>query len=193
MKIICIDRRKRFRYTCNSFIIYRVIYRKTIMKFKLSLISTALLASFSASTFAETEQAANTNTEVLEQINVQDTGIKQNGYQTTGTSVVSKAEVPVFDTPNTVNILSTKLLEDRKPESLIDALYNVSGVSQANTLGGMFDSIQKRGFGGNRDNSIMRNGLQAGPAKNFSATTETVEVLKGPASVLWYSRSRWCS
>ena len=155
------------------------------MKFKLSLISTALLASFSASTFAETEQAANTNTEVLEQINVQDTGIKQNGYQTTGTSVVSKAEVPVFDTPNTVNILSTKLLEDRKPESLIDALYNVSGVSQANTLGGMFDSIQKRGFGGNRDNSIMRNGLQAGPAKNFSATTETVEVLKGPASVLY--------
>ena len=185
MKIICIDRCKRFRYTCGSFIIYRFIYRNTIMKFKLSLISTALLASFSASTFAETEQAANTNTEVLEQINVQDTGIKQNGYQTTGTSVVSKAEVPVFDTPNTVNILSTKLLEDRKPESLIDALYNVSGVSQANTLGGMFDAIQKRGFGGNRDNSIMRNGLQAGPAKNFSATTETVEVLKGPASVLY--------
>ena len=80
MKIICIDRRKRFRYTCGSFIIYRVIYRKTIMKFKLSLISTALLASFSASTFAETEQAANTNTEVLEQINVQDTVIKRQGH-----------------------------------------------------------------------------------------------------------------
>ena len=155
------------------------------MNFKLSLISTALLTSFSVSAFAETEQPVKANTETLEQINVQDTGIKQNGYQTTGTSVVSKAEVPVFDTPNTVNILSTKLLEDRKPESLIDALYNVSGVSQANTLGGMFDSIQKRGFGGNRDNSIMRNGLQAGPAKNFSATTETVEVLKGPASVLY--------
>ena len=60
------------------------------MKFKLSLISTALLASFSASTFAETEQAANTNTEVLEQINVQDTGIKQNGYQTTGTSPIKR-------------------------------------------------------------------------------------------------------
>ena len=112
------------------------------MNFKLSLISTALLTSFSISTFAETEQAVDTNTETLEQINVQDTGIKQNGYQTTGTSVVSKAEVPVFDTPNTVNILSTKLLEDRKPESLIDALYNVSGVSQANTLGGMFDSFR---------------------------------------------------
>lgn len=149
------------------------------MKFKLSVISTALLTAVSMSAYAENK------TENLEQINVEDTGIKQNGYQTTGTSVVSKAEVPVLDTPNTVNILSTQLLKDRKPESLIDALYNVSGVSQANTLGGMFDSIQKRGFGGNRDNSIMRNGLQAGPAKNFSATTETVEVLKGPASVLY--------
>ena len=153
------------------------------MNFKLSLVYTALFAGISVSALAETQHKA--NTETIEQINVQDTGIKQNGYQTTGTSVVSKAEVPVFDTPNTVNILSTKLLEDRKPESLIDALYNVSGVSQANTLGGMFDAIQKRGFGRNRDNSIMRNGLQAGPAKNFSATTETVEVLKGPASVLY--------
>ena len=179
MKIICIDRRKRFRYTCSSFI----IYWEATMNFKLSLISTALLTSFSISTFAETEQAVDTNTETLEQINVQDTGIKQNGYQTTGTSVVSKAEVPVFDTPNTVNILSTKLLEDRKPESLIDALYNVSGVSQANTLGGMFDAIQKRGFGGNRDNSIMRNGLQAGPAKNFSATTLYFMVFK--IQVVW--------
>ena len=77
MKIIFIDRRKRFRYTCASFIIYRVIYRNTIMKFKLSLISTALLASFSASTFAETEQAANTNTEVLEQ-----NQCSRYGYQT---------------------------------------------------------------------------------------------------------------
>ena len=47
------------------------------MNFKLSLISTALLTSFSISTFAETEQTVDTNTETLEQINVQDTGIKQ--------------------------------------------------------------------------------------------------------------------
>ncbi len=114
------------------------------MKFKLSLIYTALFAGVSVSVLAETQHKA--STETIEQINVQDTGIKQNGYQTTGTSVVSKAEVPVFDTPNTVNILSTKLLEDRKSESLIDALYNISGVSQANTLGGMFDAIQKTWF-----------------------------------------------
>jgi len=56
-----------------------IIHWEAIMNFKLSLISTALLTSFSISTFAETEQAIDTNTETLEQINVQDTGIKQNG------------------------------------------------------------------------------------------------------------------
>ncbi len=153
------------------------------MNFKLSLVYTALFAGISVSAIAKTTQHSDTKT--LDQITIQDTGLKQNGYQVTGTSAVFKAEVPLFDTPNTVNVLSTQLLQDRQPNSLIDALYNVSGVSQANTLGGMFDSIQKRGFGGNRDNSIMRNGLQVGPAKNFSATTETVELLKGPASVLY--------
>ena len=64
------------------------------MKFKLSLIYTALFAGVSVSVLAETQHKA--STETIEQINVQDTGIKQNGYQTTGTSVVSKAEVPVF-------------------------------------------------------------------------------------------------
>ena len=149
------------------------------MNFKLSLISTALLTVFQFQHLRKLNNSIKANTETLEQINVQDTGDKQNGYQTTGTIRRIKSWVPVFDTPNTVNILSTKLLEDRKSESLIDALYNVSGVSQANTLGGMFDSIQNVVLVGNRDNSIMRNGLQAGPAKNFSATTETVEVLKG--------------
>lgn len=98
---------------------------------------------------------------------------------------MSKADVPILDTPTTVNVVSKQLLQDRQPTELIDALSSVSGVSQANTLGGIFDSIQKRGFGGNRDNSIMRNGLQAGPSRNFGPTTDTVEVLKGPASVLY--------
>ena len=42
------------------------------------------------------------------------------------------------------------------------------GVSQANTLGGMLDSIQKRGFGGNRDNLIMRNGYKLAQLKTLA-------------------------
>ena len=44
------------------------------MKFKLSLIYTALFAGVSVSVLAETQHKA--STETIEQINVQDTGIK---------------------------------------------------------------------------------------------------------------------
>ncbi|MDH2926878.1 TonB-dependent siderophore receptor [Lonepinella koalarum] len=154
------------------------------MKLKFSLIYTALFAGVSFGTFAETGQQRGGNEE-LEEIQVTSGELKQIGYHAMGTSAVSKVDVPIIDTPTTVNVVTSKLIEDRKPNDLIDALSSVSGVSQANTLGGIFDAVQKRGFGGNRDNSIMRNGSQAGPSHNFGATTETVEVLKGPTSVLY--------
>ena len=146
------------------------------MALKLSPVYVALFAT-STLVFAE---------ENLQQIDVNTSEeLVQNGYQAIGTSAVSKVNVPIIDTPTTVNVVTTQLMQDRKPNDLVDALSSVSGVSQANTLGGVFDAVQKRGFGGNRDNSIMRNGMQAGPSHNFTATTETVEVLKGPASVLY--------
>lgn len=156
------------------------------MKNKFSLIYLSLFITLPTQTIAVTPQSSSKE---LDEINVEsdafDSGLHQNGYQVTGTSIMSKANVPIIDTPTTVNVVSKQLLKDRQPTELIDALSSVSGVSQANTLGGIFDSIQKRGFGGNRDNSIMRNGLQAGPSHNFGPTTDTVEVLKGPASVLY--------
>ena len=150
------------------------------MRFKLNLISTALCATLAFSAYAEEAKS-----DSLEQIDVSSEELQQLGYHAVGTSSVSKVNVPIIDTPTTVNVVTSKLIEDRKPNDLIDALSSVSGVSQANTLGGVFDAVQKRGFGGNRDNSIMRNGMQSGPSHNFGATTETVEVLKGPASVLY--------
>lgn len=152
------------------------------MKFKLSLIYAALFTGVSFAAVAEPSQSD----EKLDEIDVITSDeLKEMGYHAIGTSAVSKVDVPIIDTPTTVNVVTHKMIEDRKPNDLIDALSTVSGVSQANTLGGIFDSVQKRGFGGNRDNSIMRNGIQAGPSHNFGATTETVEVLKGPASVLY--------
>lgn len=43
----------------------------------------------------------------------------------------------------------------------------------------------KRGFGDNRDGSILRDGVRSVQARNFTPTTERVEVLKGPASMLY--------
>uniref|UniRef100_UPI004054421B TonB-dependent siderophore receptor n=1 Tax=Pseudomonas sp. TaxID=306 RepID=UPI004054421B len=50
---------------------------------------------------------------------------------------------------------------------------------------GTQDGFVKRGFGSNADGSILRDGIRSSLSRNFSATTERVEVLKGPASLLY--------
>ena len=118
----------------------------------------------------------------LEGVSVEDSA--DDGYRAT-TSEVGKTNTPILEIPQTVNVVTTQQLKDKKPETLAESLQNVSGISYGNTTGGIFDSIIKRGFGGGRDGSIMRNGVPASVMHSFNKTVESVEVLKGPASLLY--------
>ncbi|ALF48325.1 TonB-dependent siderophore receptor [Campylobacter concisus] len=118
----------------------------------------------------------------LDGISVEDS--TDDGYRAT-TSEVGKTNTPILEIPQTVNVVTQQQLKDKKPETLAESLQNVSGVSYGNTTGGIFDSIIKRGFGGGRDGSIMRNGVPASVMHSFNKTVESVEVLKGPASLLY--------
>lgn len=118
----------------------------------------------------------------LDGISVEDSA--DDGYRAT-TSEVGKTNTPILEIPQTVNVVTQQQLKDKKPENLMESLQNVSGVSYANTTSGNFDAALKRGFGGGRDGSIMRNGVSAGVTHNFNATVQSVEVLKGPASLLY--------
>ena len=118
----------------------------------------------------------------LEGVSVEDSA--DDGYRAT-TSEVGKTNTPILEIPQTVNVVTAQQLKDKKPETLAESLQNVSGISYGNTTGGIFDSIIKRGFGGGRDGSIMRNGVPASVMHSFNKTVESVEVLKGPASLLY--------
>ncbi|HFS7510727.1 TPA: TonB-dependent siderophore receptor [Enterobacter roggenkampii] len=108
-----------------------------------------------------------------------------NGYQPLNTSTATLTNMPMLDIPQVVNIVSDQVLEDQHATTLDEALYNVSNVVQTNTLGGTQDAFVRRGFGANRDGSIMTNGLRTVLPRSFNAATERVEVLKGPASTLY--------
>ena len=108
-----------------------------------------------------------------------------NGYQPLNTSTATLTNMPMLDIPQVVNTVSDKVLEDQHATSLDEALYNVSNVVQTNTLGGTQDAFVRRGFGANRDGSIMTNGLRTVLPRSFNAATERVEVMKGPASTLY--------
>ena len=118
----------------------------------------------------------------LDGISVEDSA--DDGYRAT-TSEVGKTNTPILEIPQTVNVVTQQQLKDKKPETIAESLQNVSGVSYGNTTGGIFDSIIKRGFGGGRDGSIMRNGVPASVMHSFNKTVESVEVLKGPSSLLY--------
>ncbi|MCD8213910.1 MAG: TonB-dependent receptor [Campylobacter sp.] len=140
-------------------------------KINLSLVLCALL--FSKLTAADVS---------LEGIEISES--VDDGYRATS-SEIGKTSTPILEIPQTVNVVTSQQIKDKKPETLAESLQNVSGISYGNTTGGIFDSIIKRGFGGGRDGSIMRNGVPASVMHSFNKSIESVEVLKGPASLLY--------
>lgn len=111
--------------------------------------------------------------------------VQTDGYQPLSTSSVTRRNMSLLDVPQSVNVVSEQVLEDQASSSMDEALQNVSGISQINTLGGTQDAIIRRGFGYNRDDSITTNGMKTAQPRSFSVLTERVEVLKGPASTLY--------
>lgn len=111
--------------------------------------------------------------------------LEDDGYQAKRASTASKSSVALRDEAQSVQVVTPKTIEDYRVRSLDDAMKFVSGVSQSNTLGGTKDAFIKRGFGTNSDGSILRDGVRSNLSKNFTATSERVEVLKGPAALLY--------
>ena len=106
-------------------------------------------------------------------------------YQPPVTTSVMRSSTPQLENPQAVSVVPAQVLRDQAPRNLDDALTAISGVTQGNTLGSTQDTLMKRGFGDNRDGSIMRDAMPVVQGRNFNATAERVEVLKGPASVLY--------
>lgn len=106
-------------------------------------------------------------------------------YQPTPDASTLRSTLPPLEVPQVVNIVPAQVLRDQRPRHMDDALNNVSGITQGNTLAGTQDTMMKRGFGGNRDGSIMHNGMPLVQGRGFNAAAESVEVLKGPSSMFY--------
>ncbi|MFT0625409.1 TonB-dependent siderophore receptor [Ectopseudomonas guguanensis] len=111
--------------------------------------------------------------------------IEEDGYQAKRASTASKSSVALRDEAQSVQVVTPQTIEDFQVRSLDDAMKFVSGMTQSNTLAGTQDGFVKRGFGNNTDGSTLRDGVRSNLSRNFDATTERVEVLKGPASLLY--------
>ncbi|MDN7867671.1 TonB-dependent receptor [Burkholderia multivorans] len=121
----------------------------------------------------------------LPTIAVRSSALRAESYRPPKEAGVLRADIPVLDTAQAVNVVPAQVLRDQRPRNLDDALGNVSGITQGNTLAGTQDTIMKRGFGDNRDGSVMHNGMPIVQGRSFNAAVDSVEVLKGPTSLLY--------
>jgi|SRR6266702_2904025 len=107
------------------------------------------------------------------------------GYRPLTSETSSGVERKISEIPQSVAVVSSSVMQDQQAQSLDDVLGNVSGITQTNTLGGTRDAFLKRGFGSNDDGSILVDGIRSPILHSYLATIDRVEVLKGPASLLY--------
>ena len=107
------------------------------------------------------------------------------GYRAMPSASTLRSGASPLDTSQSVNVVPAQVIKDQLPRNIDDALVNISGITQTNTLAGTQDAVIRRGFGDNRDGSIMRNGMPLVQGRSLNAAVDSVEVLKGPASLLY--------
>lgn len=121
--------------------------------------------------------------ETLPTITVRDTAAQSNAYEATTSGAATKVNVPLRDVPQAVNVVPKAVLRDQNALSVQDALQNVPGLSFS-VGDGQRDQVTIRGFtaisdqfvDGVRDDALYYRDL---------SNIERIEVLKGPASVLY--------
>jgi iron complex outermembrane receptor protein len=108
-------------------------------------------------------------------------------YTIQNSSTATKTDTPILETPVSVQVVPRAVMSDQKTTTIKDALENVSSVRPQSSLG-LSNAYIIRGFRNGRifRNGLVANGLGIGEGAQFeSANLERVEVLKGPAAVLF--------
>lgn len=106
------------------------------------------------------------------------------GYQATSSSL-TRMPVPLLDTPQTVNVVTEKVMQEQRTTTVVDALRNVPGITLSAGEGGtQGDNITIRGYTARND--FYRDGVRdPGWYTRDAFSIDNVEVLKGPSSFLF--------
>jgi iron complex outermembrane recepter protein len=125
-------------------------------------------------------------TEGDEEVEIVVTGEQETGYSVPDTSTATKTDTPLRDIPQSIQVIPRQLLEDRNITRVGEALQNVPGVfSLEGGYEGYADYYQIRGFDTSRG-SLFRDGIATDVWDTSEIVNlERIEVLKGPASVLF--------
>jgi iron complex outermembrane receptor protein len=107
-------------------------------------------------------------------------------YSVPSATTATKLDVPLLDIPQSVQVIPKEVIEDRQVLRLNELTDNVSGVQRVPGYGGLSSvGTRIRGFTLQFEN--LRNGFRdfGYQSPRDVANVERVEILKGPASVIY--------
>lgn len=111
------------------------------------------------------------------------TGEQDRGYAPSNATTATRTDTPLRDIPQSIQVVPQQVWEDQQINRLSDILRNVSGVAADDSFAGSIDRVNIRGFS---TDVFLRNGFREDQfSVRETANIERIEVLKGPASVLF--------
>ncbi|ACK67023.1 TonB-dependent siderophore receptor [Rippkaea orientalis PCC 8801] len=175
----------------NNLVQITVIGIETTPIVQINRISGRLVLTVTPEQPSETEETPDSETsnqqedEAIELVVTDDT--QDNSYFVPNSSTATGTDTPLRDTPFSIQVVPNRVLRDQQVIRLDDALRNVSGVQQ-NSADPRGQRFQIRGFD---SSSVLRDGFRQtfGRSGNSGfqelSNVQQVEVLKGPASILY--------
>ncbi len=110
-------------------------------------------------------------------------------YNRPNASTATKTDTPIMETPVSFQVVPKAVLDDQQAIRIEDALKNVSGVAKGFGFGTLEDTFIIRGFENSTSTfgltQVYRDGSLAIGGLFSTADIQQIEVLKGPAAMLY--------
>ncbi|WP_298906991.1 TonB-dependent siderophore receptor [uncultured Nostoc sp.] len=106
---------------------------------------------------------------------------EQDGYTVPEASTATRTDTPLRDIPQSIQVVPQQVIKDQGITRINDAVRNVSGTSFTTGYGNSENGVNIRGFNANS----LKDGFTTTSIFTNATNIEQVEVLKGPASVLY--------
>lgn len=103
-------------------------------------------------------------------------------YSIRNSTTATKTDAPIMETPVSIRVVPKALMDDQQAFDVSQAVRNVSGVQFSPVTAG-YENFVIRGF--DASGSIYVNGLRQTAFAEEVANLQRIEVIKGPAAVLY--------